>query len=505
MSRRRLSFSAALAATCKTVTASAATLTVMLAEPPRTMDPADQNATATRSVLAPFYESLVAQDEHGNIQPALATAWSSSPDGRVWRFTLRTGVFFHDGSICDAPAAVASLNRLVAPDAALAGSGIFRKLISSVERDGNDIVITLHSPYADLLHLLSQTQAAIVSPVAATSTLARHADGTGPYRFGDWQDGERVRALRNDRYWGDKARLERIDWRWSPEPSVLNMALQTGDADVVMPLAPVFSHLYRDSDVAHVDRHPGGTQFWVALNNRLPPLDDARVRRALGLAIDRAALVAGLLHGNGTPACHPLTPETPGNLPCTPADGPDLQRAAALLRQAGHANGFPATVIVQEPEEPIAEALQAMWRPLGIKLAIRRQEAGVWMQSAFSGPAEKRKTGIGMIISSWSAPFVADLQLRPLYASANSAPGGANLGFYANHLVDAAMDQAAATLDPAERTAIYRTMQGQIAQDAPLLPLYMQDNLYGVRRNVHGVFSMPDGEIVVSRAWKDGP
>ncbi|WP_048848563.1 ABC transporter substrate-binding protein [Tanticharoenia sakaeratensis] len=487
--------------------ACAAGLTVMLAEPPRSMDPADQNATATHSILAPFYESLVQQDETGSIRPGLATRWSGSVDGRVWRFTLRPHVLFHDGAPCDPEAVAASLKRLIDPKAGLAGAGVFRGLIMDVAEDGQDVVITLARPYADILHLLAMTQAAVVSPIAARGgTLGRHADGTGPFRFGDWQDGDHVRALRFDRYWGAAPSLDWINWTWSPEPSVVNMALQTGDANVVMPISPVFADLYTPgrpaSAEAVVYRAPGSALFWAALNTRLPPLNDPRVRRALSLSIDRRALVAGLLHGNGQPACFAITPETPGARGCGAAAGADIDQARTLLEQAGWHKGFSITAVVQEPEEPIAEALQAMWRSIGVRLVIRRQEAGVWVQSAFAPPDEKKRSETGVIISSWSAPFVADLQIRPLYAAASAAPAGANLGFYDNPIVDAEIEAAAGTLDPIGRAALYGTIQTRLADDAPMLPLYVQDDLFGVRRDIEGVTSLPDGEIVVTQAHR---
>lgn len=487
-----------------------AELTIMLAEPPRSMDPADQSATATRSVLAPFYETLVRQDETGALHPALATAWTSSADGLRWRFAIRPGLRFHDGTTCDAAAVAASLRRLIDPKAALAGSGIFREIISSAEQEAGDVVVTLRHPYAEILPLLSVTQAAIVSPrAAARGDLGRHADGTGPFVFVAWRQGKDVQAARNPAYWGPPPALDRLRWIWSPEPSVLNMALQTGDADIVDPLAPVFARLYaageRGATVAGVRRAPGAALFWAALNTKLPPLDDSRVRRALGLAIDRDALVAGLLHGFGRPACHALTPDIAGARSCAPGEArAHLAQARALLAEAGHGSGFTIAVAVQEPEEPIAEALQAMWRGIGVTLEIRRQEAGVWVQSAFAPPEAKRRAGTGMIITSWSAPFIADLQLRPLYASVSAAPAGANLGFFSDDAVDAAINAVAEERDPAIRRQTLDDLQARLDVQAPILPLYNADTVYGVRRGVEGVTALRDGEIIVAGASLTG-
>ncbi|GEN60702.1 ABC transporter substrate-binding protein [Acetobacter nitrogenifigens] len=480
-----------------------APLTVMLSEPPRTMDPADQNATETASVLEPFYETLLKRDARGTIQPGLATSWRPSADRLVWTFSIRPGVRFHDGAPCDAAAVTRSLQRLIDRKVALAGASVYRAVIASVRQDGETVVVTLARPYADFLSLVTLVQSAIVSPVAVEAgELSRRADGTGPFRFVSWRAGEDVFATRNSGYWGVVPAIAAIDWRWSPEPSVLNMALQTGDADVVIPLAPVFARVYAPGQsaaaLATVKRQRSAALFWLALNTRLKPLDDARVRRALGLAIDRRALVAGLLDGFGAPACHALTPDIPDALPCGAGeDRARIDMARALLKEAGQEKGFSVSVVVQEPEEPIAEALQAMWRPLGVVLSIRRQEAGVWVQSAFAPPEEKAREETGMALTSWSAPYVSDLQLRPLYTTGNSAPHGANLGFYNNADIDRMIDAAAQDNQPASRHETLLAIQSTLDRDAPIVPLFTRDTLYGVRNGISGVWAATEGSIRV--------
>ncbi|GBR29983.1 ABC transporter substrate-binding protein [Gluconobacter kondonii] len=482
----------------------------MLTEAPRSMDPADQNATATRSVLSSFYETLVQFDEFGHIRPQLATDWSSSADGLEWRFHIRPNVFFHDGLPCDVDAVTASFRRLLDLAIPLAGAGVSRTVIRSVRQDGGSIVFTLKHPYADFLPLLTMTQTAVVSPDAARNgTLALHAVGTGPYVFEAWHSGDDVLTHRNPAYWGQAASFDGLKWIWSSEPSVLNMALQTGDADVVVPLSPVFANLYREqghaAQVASVHASPGATLFWAALNMHLKPLDDARVRRALSLALDRTALVAGLLHGYGQPACSALTPDIHGALPCGVNEAhADLSAARALLKTAGLENGFSIIAVVQEPEEPMAEAIQAMWKQIGVRLEIRRQEAGVWVQSAFAPPDVKAHEQTGVILTSWSAPFLADMQLRPIYASASAAPQSANLGFFADLSLDALIDRAAGSEEAAQRQATLKEIQILLKQQVPVLPLYVADTLYGVRKGVEGVSAGPDGEILVLKARASG-
>lgn len=482
-----------------------ATLSIMQSEPPRSMDPADHTATFTASVLDPVYEGLVHMQPDGRIVPLLATAWTASADGLDWRFTLRPGVRFHDGAPFDAQAAVASFQRLLSPTRGLAGAGRFRGVLESVAADGDGLRMRLRRPYAFLLQLLAAPQAGIVSPAAdRAGTLARHADGTGPYRFVRWDAGEDVVEARDPGWWGagqaPAGRPEALRWTWSSEASVMNMALRSGAVQVAVPFAPLFARLGMRDPSLRIDRNDGAAVYFVALNTRLPPLGDARVRRALSLATDRDGLVAALLHGFGTAACSPLPPSLAGCGGLRPALGFDPAAARALLSQAGLPKGFALSVAVQEPEEPIAEALQAMWADVGVQLEIRRLESGVWAEAAFAGPQSKADSRLGAVIASWASPFQPDIELDALFASTSAAPAGANLGFFVDPGLDRELAEAAATLDPAARAARYGIVQDRIVAGMPDILLYTRADLLGRQREVSGIGLMPGGEIDLGRA-----
>lgn len=484
--------------------AAATTLTIMQSEPPRSMDPADHTATFTASVLDPVYEGLVEMDPDGRISPLLATGWTGSADGLDWRFALRPGVRFHDGTPFDAQAAAASFQRLLSPARGLAGAGRFRAVIASVAADGDALLIRLHRPYAFLLPLLAAPQAEIVSPAAdRAGTLGRQADGTGPYRFVRWDAGEDVVEARDPGWWGASQVLpgqpDRLRWTWSSEASVMNMALRSGDVQAAVPFAPLFGRLALEDPALRIDRNDGAAVYFVALNTRLPPLDDARVRRALSLATDRDGLVAALLHGFGTPACSPLPPALAGCGTARPALAFDLAAARALLSQAGVPHGFTLSVAVQEPEEPIAEALQAMWAELGVRLQIRRLESGVWAEAAFAGPQAKADSRLGAVITSWASPFLPDVELDALFASGSAAPHGANLSFFVDPVLDREIAAAAATLAPAARGMRYGAVQDRLVAEMPDILLYTRADLLGRRRQVSGIALMPGGELHLDR------
>ncbi|MEF2072010.1 ABC transporter substrate-binding protein [Consotaella aegiceratis] len=474
------------------------TVTILQSEPPRSMDPADQTATFTGDVLEPMYEGLVARGEDLKVHPSLATEWSVSEDGLTWTFHLREGVKFHDGSDFDAEAAKASFERLMDESLGLAGAGRLRPLLQSVEAsDPHTLTIVLTRNYPAFLDLLTSAQASIVSPAEAEKgDLGRVPVGTGPFKFVEWSSGNYVLEEANPDYWGDKAKVEQLKWTWSAEQSVMNMALQTGDADIVNPLPPVFAQGVENNPDMDLIAQSGSAVFWIALNVQIEPLDDVKVRQALNYATDRDALVQALLRGYGTPADSPLAPIPPYHLDEAQPYPYDVDKAKALLEEAGVADGFSMSVAVQEPEANIAEALQGMWAKIGVKLEIRTLESGVWTKAAFNDPDAKKADNLGSVIASWSSGgFNPDQQLRPLYDTDSWAPAGANLGFFSNEEFDQLLDTAASTADPAKRKELYDQAQRIVNTEAPMVLLYVKQDLVGVKKGIEGIWVVPGGDV----------
>ena len=485
--------------------AQAETLTVMQSEAPRSMDPADQTATFTQVVLAPMYEGLVGRNSDLAIVPLLATEWAPDDTGLVWTFQLRDGVTFHDGTPLDAAAVVASFERLLDPARGLAAAGRVAAVLESVEAvDDMTVSFTLIQPYAGFIDLLATAVGYIVSPTAdAAGTLGTNAVGTGPFSFVEWQSGEHVTQTANPDYWGEMPTLEGLEFTWTSEPSVLSMAAQTGEADVVNPLPPIFAQTVEaDPNLTLIDQ-PGSAMFWVSLNVLDEPLDHVAARQALNFATDRDALVSALRRGYAVAANSPLAPTNPAWDASLDPYPYDLDRARALLAEAGVPDGFSMSVAVQEPEAPIAEALQGMWSDIGVDLEVRRLESGVWVEAAFNDPEAKAEDGLSAVIASWSSgSFNSDLQFRPLYSTGAWAPGGANLGFFTSEALDAIIDEAAAELDEDARNALYVEAQRIVNQEAPHVLLYSNRDLAATSANVEGITMLPGGLILVANATK---
>ncbi len=472
-------------------------LVMMQTEAPRSMDPGNHTATYTTAVLDPMYESLVQFDEKLNLVPGLATEWHSNPAGNIWTAKLRTGVFFHDGTKLDAPAAVASFARLLDAKRGLAGSGSFRSVVERVTvcENGSAVCFFLREPYAALPSLLTVTP--VVSPKAdAKGMLEQHAVGTGPYKFIDWKTGEYVLEERNLQYWGPKPKWARLKWIWSTEPALMNMAIAAREVDLVNPLPPVFAEALRRNKRVKLLEGKSSAVFWVALNMRSKPLDDVRVRQALNYATDRAALIRSQLRGYGLPANSPLAPADFGYDPAIRGYAFNLAKARALLVEAGFGQGFHMNVAAQEGQTNIVQALAGMWAQINVTLHIRQMETGVFSQAIFGSPAQKREQDIQAVFASWtSSNLDAEHQLGPLYRTKSWAPAGANLGFYSNKKLDLLLDQAARELNVRKREELYSEAQQIISDDAPHVLLYYVKDLAAEQASLSRPWIFPGGEV----------
>lgn len=463
------------------------------------MDPADHTETYTSAVLDPIYEGLTRFDRQLQVAPCLATTWESTPDGTVWTFQLRPNVRFHDGTNFDAASVVASIDRLLDVQRGLAGASNIRRVVQSVQATGPDtVVFTLKSPFAGFPRLLAVTL--IVSAKADhDGTLGRYAVGTGPYRFAEWKTGEYVREVRNNDYWGAAPKPTELRWMWTTEPALMNMAVLSGEVDLVNPLPPIFADAMRHNTRVRLMEGKSSAVFWVALNTKYKPLSDVRVRQALNYATDRVNLVRSQLRGYGEPAKSPLAPAVANYDPDIKGYPYDPAKASSLMKSAGYPKGFPLNIAVQENQVNFAEALQGMWQQIHVTLTIQRLESGVFSQTIFGDPEQKAASHTDSVFASWSSPTLdAERQLGPLYRTKSWSPAGANLGFYSNPKLDRVLDEAAAQLDPGKQRALYWQAQEIISEDAPHVLLYYAVDLAAERRNVSDLWLFPGGQVELS-------
>jgi peptide/nickel transport system substrate-binding protein len=466
-------------------------LVVGIVGDPVSLDPHRATDLVSAAIVGNVCEPLVRYSLDGaRAEPALATAWATR-DARRWTFTLRAGVRFHDGAPFDADAVLANL----------ASIARVRAFPGVAERIGaHAVTITLDRPNAALLATLSQPFFAMQSPraLARGSTLPV---GTGPFRLEAVKDsGVHLEAHRG--HWRGAPRLARLVFPRIADDHALFEGLLAGQVDV----APAVGHdrvgLLRARDDVVLQARTGGNTAFLSLNNERPPLSDRRVRQAVAHAIDRAALVAGILGGHGEPARNPLPPALWGYGTRTPELVLDRALARRLLKEAGRPLGFTASLLVADAPrpynpDPIALA-RALARALGgIGVAVRIDRAPSW--SAFRDRATRGE--YDMAVMGWQAdtPDPNDF-LSVLLGS--EFVGATNRSRYRSHAMDDLLKQGRRGDDQRERTASYVQAQSLFQRDMPWVPLFHVSVFTVHRRNVRGLAVGATGTPRYDRVWK---
>lgn len=443
-----LTFAAAMIATTAMAQNTSIRLGMQL-EPPN-LDPTGGAAAAIDEVVyANVFEGLTRFGPDGAILPALARAWSVSDDGTVYTFTLVEGATFHDGTAFDAQDVKFSLDRARAEDSTNAQKALFAGIVAVEVIDPTQVRITLDAPNGALPFNLAWGDAVIVAEESAAGN-ATNPVGTGPFRFSDWVQGDRVELVRNDAYWGDPVALDSATFKFISDPTAAFAAMMAGDLDA-------FPNFPAPENLAQFEADPrfsvivGSTEgeTILAMNNGMPPLDNPRVREAVAKAIDRQAIIDGAMFGYGTPIGTHFAPHNPAYLDLTDLSAYDPEAARQLLADAGYPDGFTTTLKLPPPAYARrgGEIIAAQLREIGIETEIQNVEWADWLETVFKG------RDFGFTIVSHTEPMDIGIYARDDYYFDYAAPEFV-----------AIMDELNATTDDSDRRALLQDAQRMIAE-----------------------------------------
>ncbi len=447
----------------------------------RSLDPNQQTEAVTDSVLFNVYEPLVGFDENLRVQTLLAQSWEH-PSPERWHFTLRPGVRFHDGSPLDAAAV---------RDALLALRGSPREAADAlshvtdvVATSDHEVEIVTREPRA-LLGSLASLYITRPSPGAPGGFV-----GTGPYRLVAGRGHDDVVLGRWSGYWGGPPAVREARYRAHTDPRRRLEAVASGEADIAYAIPADLARAARPG--MRIVHHPGLAVYYVGVDVRpLPgnPLRDVRVRRALNLAIDRPPIIRELLLGAGDVATQPVAPAIFGYDPGLPPPAHDVEKARALLAEAGHPHGLRTALVFATARRAFAERLRTDLARIGVDLLLEEVASGGEVYAmADSGAAPLFLVGWNCTTGEASEFFE--------YCLHTAAPGygRGNYGHYSNPEIDRIAESNSAILDQRERQVVLQRAAQIAMTDLPILPLWVQDDLYAVR---DGVTFTPraDGEV----------
>lgn len=442
----------------------------------KSLDPQKISDLTSLRVASDLYEGLTRYRADGTVEAGLAERWRASANGLTWTFRLRDGLRFSDGAPLTAGAVAGSLRRLLDPATAAPNATLFT-MVSGVDApDDRTLVLRLSEPFPAILELLAHPSAATLP----LHQIARDAAGwtaapaaSGPYRLARWQLHSRLDLAANPAYW-DAANVRAKTLAFLPidDDQTAIRRFRAGQAHTLGDFPASQLPLLRARLGGAVRIAPyRGSYYWV-FNTRRPPFDDARIRRALSMAVDRDKIVGKLL-GQGNPPAYGVVPPGLGGYGAavrpTWAGWPMARRLAEarrLLAAAGHGPDRPLVIEARFNSDVdhrrIGIALGSFWAPLGVQLRLFNTEATLHFAALKTGDFTLARSG-----------WIGDLSAAENFLAIHRGDAGAlNYSGYRSDAYDAALAAGLAEPDPTRRNAKLARAEAILVEDAPVLPIY---------------------------------
>jgi oligopeptide transport system substrate-binding protein len=472
------------------------------------LDPHLAAEASDYSVLSALFEGLLAEDPVNlHPVPGVAERWEVSADGLTYTFHLRAGARWSDGKPVTSDDFVASWRRILTPElgATTASQLYLLKGAEAYNRSGRPfsgvgltapdprtLIVTLEHPSPWFPSILS-SPAWLPVPVAVVARygpVTRRGNswaspgtwvGNGPFNLVSWRHGQEIVVAKSPTYWdAARVRLREIHFHAFDSLDSEERAFRAGQIHLTDALPPARIEAYRQ-DAPHLLRiDPLLGTYFLRINVRRASLGDSRVRLALALAVDRAAIVDKVLHGGQLPA----PSFTPPGFPGYAADAVqhyDVERARRLLAEAGHPGGqglpqFEYLYNNSEAHREIAEALQQMWqKELGVGIRLVNEE--------LKSTEENRRIGsFDLLRSSWIADYADPTAFLEMWRSdsANNFTGWSSPAY------DALLASAANAAQPAVRLGLLAKAEDLLLHEAPIIPLFHYTHVFLIRPSVHG-------------------
>ncbi|RMH40092.1 MAG: hypothetical protein D6689_14870 [Deltaproteobacteria bacterium] len=475
-----------------------AELRVWLEAEPAHLNPLLADALAIRVALGDVYEGLLRRTATGEVEPCLAGSYRREVDDRGrtrWRFTLRSGVVFHDGAPLTAADVVFTYRLLVGPDRApSAYASAVDDAVSIVAVDDRTVDFVFRGPrlgreqtFASV-PVVSARAFAGVSPAAIASAPASRAPvGTGALRAVAWEPGERIVLERFDRYWGAPARARRIVYVIEPSRQRALAALAAGELDVAVQL-PVDEAIAAAGGAVRLFAYDAPAYLAAVWNVRRPALRDARVRRALCDLLDRRGVIEQVFRGYARPVDGPLgwtdaSGKRAVNVPIAASFAAARRRARVALAAAGA--GAPRVELLVPAESRTMRRIADIWA------ADARPLAHIDVATApYAAVIERARAGrFDAVLLAFSTGPDADHFDR--FHSARA--GETNYGGFADAQVDALLEQIRAAPDRAARAELERALAARLKQLQPYCFIATDRRVGLARADVGGIVVTEDG------------
>ncbi|GLI07979.1 ABC transporter substrate-binding protein [Paenibacillus tyrfis] len=448
------------------------------------------------------------------LKPNLAESYTISKDGKTWTFKLRPGVKFHDGTPLTASSIKQSMERAMDPKTASPLTGQELALIQSISApDDSTLIFQLKQPSAPLLSALSyggyHQPLSMEAVKKYGNNYGRNPVGVGPWKFESWKTGESITLKRNDDYqWAPPfvenkgpVRPDRLVIKFIKDNQTLMAALDSGTIDIANVPAKDVKKYKNDKKFTVVE----GTQpveNFIGMNLENEILQDINVRKALNLAINKEALIAADLKGEGVPVYGPIPPTMIGYDPAVEQYGYkyNKEEAMRLLEEAGwktnergirekDGKGLSLMMIIDTPK-PGNQLVQSMLKEIGVDLKIQSYEMATATAQAVKGAFDLMATDHGS-----NDPDILNLLLN------SNQIGGLNVFRISNKKLDSLLEKGATIMDSGQRKKTYAAIQKLVVDEAYWIPLYSAKMFQVINNRIQGVKPNPLATLNIQDMW----
>ncbi len=470
--------------------------------PMNSLDPAHQTSAGDEGRVAILVSNALMRYVPGakyDLVPDLATGFEVSEGGKVYTFKLRKDVKWHGNfGMFTARDVKWSVGRILDPETKSRNAGQLQEIAAVEVVDDHTVRFRLKAPSAVFPHALATFRGGFMMSEAASKAqgadYGRQIIGTGPYVVEKSVLDQEVVLRRNDDYFGEKGKLERITFKVIREASTATLAFDRGQLDIVAMKERENIDRYARNPKAEVRVSDVSTGvFLLSFNTSKAPFNRKEVRQAFQHAIDKKAIVQAVYGQRGRVIDTVLPPGVEGYTDAVRRYEHDPAKARKMLADAGVGN-LVCTLTIPTDYQREAVMLQAQLKAAGVTLNLKMIDRPTWFRALGQGEHD--------II--WNAHFrapVADAFLFSSYHSSNQPPKGTNCAFYAG--VDDLIDKARVTFDDKARAGLYSEALKRIAEDSPAIPLTLELNTHVVQKYVKGLgpYRVPENAPLVETAY----
>ncbi|HKQ94791.1 MAG TPA: ABC transporter substrate-binding protein [Aestuariivirgaceae bacterium] len=459
---------------------------------PAGFDPVRGPSGMSHVVIEQVYSTLMALDPDANPYPELAESFEMSADGLEYKFKLRPGVTFHNGDPLTADDVKFSFDRLRAKDSGYSYGAQVESIASVDVVDPLTVSFKLSKRTGPFLTYMAFPGSSIVPKklVESGHDLNAKPVGTGPFKFVSYEPRSAIKFERNPNYFqAGKPYFDAMEYRIIADVTALTDAIMSGEVNFSNEIPPKdWATVTANGDLA-TQAVEGSRYYWLLPNNQVKPLDDPRVRQAIGLALDRKALVAGAFFGQATPILGGVVPKWNWGFADLNffKEGPDVEGAKKLLAEAGHPDGFETSMTMASSFPAMvamAPIIQANLAAVGIKATIGTMEIPRYWDEVW-GPSK-----FDITTMYWVSPLADPDD----FVTNNYKCGMAiNVQKSCSPEMDAILDEAKAGATQEERKASYKKMQELSLKEMGIVPLVNSLILIAHAKNLQGFTPLRTG------------